>query len=133
LQSAGELAHFAASAYADGTLPLRQFAQGLAEYRQGQYADAIKSMGTVQMTSARQDLPGWSHERQRNLGASALLVKAMSCFQSGQPEAARAALSEGAALVQEQLPSAESGDVGRDWPNWMAAHIFLREASTLIR
>jgi tetratricopeptide (TPR) repeat protein len=132
LQTACELAQFAASAYSDGTLPWRQFAQGLAEYRQGQYADAIKSMGAVQMSSAQQNLPGWSHERQRNLGASALLVKAMASFQSGQADAARAALKEAAALVETQLPSFESGDVGRDWPNWLIAHIFLREARALI-
>jgi serine/threonine protein kinase len=132
LQTAGELAHFAASAYADGTLPWRQFAEGLAEYRQGRYADAIKSMATVQTTSAQQNLPGWSHERQRNLGASALLVKAMACYQSGQREAARAALEEGATLVAKQLPAADSRDVGRDWPNWLIAHIFLREATALI-
>jgi hypothetical protein len=89
-------------------------------------------MGTVQMTSAQQNLPSWSHERQRNLGASALLVKAMACFQSGQSEAARAALDEGAALVQSQLSALDSGDVGRDWPDWIIAHIFLREASALI-
>jgi serine/threonine protein kinase/tetratricopeptide (TPR) repeat protein len=133
LQTTGELAHFAASAYADGTLPWRQFAQGLAEYRQGQYADAIKSMVAVQLTGARQNLPSWSHERQRNLGASALLIKAMACFQSGQSEPARAALKEGAALVEAQLPALESGDVGRDWPNWLIAHIFLREAEALIQ
>jgi tetratricopeptide (TPR) repeat protein len=133
LQAAGELAHFAASAYADGTLPWRQFAQGLAEYRQRRYANAIKSMGAVQMTSAQQNLPSWSHERQRNLGASASLVKAMACYQSGQREAARAALDEGVALVEAQLPASDSGDIGRDWPNWLIAHIFLREAKALIQ
>jgi tetratricopeptide (TPR) repeat protein len=133
LQTAGELAQFAASAYSDGTLPWREFAQGLAEYRQGQFADAIKSMGAVQISSAQQNLPGWSFERQRDLGASALLVKAMASFQSGQSEAAHAALKEGSSLVETQLPALESGDVGRDWPNWLIAHIFLREARALIR
>jgi tetratricopeptide (TPR) repeat protein len=132
LPRAGELARLGASAYADGTLPWRQFAEGLAEYRQGQYAEAIKLMETVQGTGAQQNLPGWNHERQRNLGASALLVKAMACSQSRQPEAARAALDQGASLVQEHLPASDSGDVGRDWPNWLMAHIFLREAKALI-
>ena len=132
MQRAAELAHPAVSSYADGSLPLRQFAEGLADYRQGRCADAIKSMDLVQTTSAQQNLPGWSYERQRNLGASALLVKAMACSQSGQPEAARAALDEGAALVEEQLPPPESGDMGRDWPDWIIAHILLSEAKALI-
>jgi serine/threonine protein kinase/tetratricopeptide (TPR) repeat protein len=133
LQTAGNLAHLAASAYADETLPRRQFAEGLAEYRQGLYADAIKSMGKVQSSSAQQNLPGWSHERQRNLGASALLVKAMACYQSRLPDDAHAALAEGAALAEAQLPVLDSGDWGRDWPNWVIAHLFLREAKALIQ
>jgi hypothetical protein len=56
----------------------------------------------------------------------------MAFFQSGQLEAARTTLHEGAALVEEELPTADIGDVGRDWPNWLIAHIFLREASSLI-
>jgi predicted metal-dependent hydrolase len=48
------------------------------------------------------------------------------------PLAARAALHQAAEIIRKELPAADSVDVGRDWPGWLAAHILLREAQALI-
>jgi hypothetical protein len=84
-------------------------------------------------TAGRQSSPGWNHELQRNRQALAYLVKGMAHFQLRDPAAARAELNQGIEIVEKQSPSADSGDVGRDWPDWIIARLFLREAQALIR
>jgi hypothetical protein len=56
----------------------------------------------------------------------------MAHQQLNQPKAAGAALKEGTVLIQWQFPKPESGNLGREWPDWLIAHILLREATTLI-
>jgi len=130
-ESAMKLADFAASAeYADYWLAWRQLAKGLAEYRQGRFTSAIEWMDKAQTSVARQDRPGWTHERERNRIAAALLVEAMAHHRLNQPDAAREALAKATEIIQTQMPSAGSGDVGRDWPDWLVVQILQREATT---
>ncbi|HUK82304.1 MAG TPA: hypothetical protein VLZ12_06695, partial [Verrucomicrobiae bacterium] len=132
-ESATKLADFAGNAaYADYWLAWRQLAKGLAEYRQGRFASAVDWMEKVRATAARQDRPGWTHERERNRTAAALLVQAMAHHRLNQADEARTSLATATEIIQTQFPQLESGDVGRDWPDWLIAHILQREAMALI-
>ena len=122
----------AAPGNAKATLAWGQLAKALVEYRQGRFASAIEWAHTTQETGARRDLPAWTHERERNRAAAAYLVQAMAHQQLKQGTAARADLAMATDIVQTQLPQADSGDLGREWPDWLAAHILLREAKGLI-
>jgi serine/threonine protein kinase len=118
--------------YADAGLPARQFAKGLAEFRQGQFAQAAAWMSKVLDSSKRQAAPGWNHARERNRQAMALLVQAMSRQKSGQVEEARSLYQNAARIMQTQFPSADSGDIGVEWPEWLTAQILQREAAELL-
>src|SRR5258708_17060728 len=83
-------------------------------------------------TGARKDLPGWTHERQRNREVTARLVLAMAHHQLRHVPQAREAFGRATELVQTRLPSIECGDLGREWPEWLLAHILLREAQGLM-
>jgi len=122
----------AAPGNAKATLAWRELAKALVEYRRGMFASAIEWTQRTLDSGARQDLPGWSHERERNRAAAAYLVQAMAYQQSRQTGPAHAALAKAVEIVETQLPSLESGDLGREWPDWLIAHILLREASGLI-
>ena len=60
------------------------------------------------------------------------MLLAMSSYQSRQPDEARAALASGLELAATKLPKLESGDLGRYWPDWVFAHVLMREAKALI-
>jgi len=134
LSNAVKLANDAAAAeYADAYLGWRQLAKGLAEYRQGRFANSLVWMDKALATAGQKTLPGWNHERERNLKATAFLVESMARRQMSDTVAAQAALNQGIEIIETQFPPADSGDLGRDWPDWLSAHIFLREAKALIQ
>jgi tetratricopeptide (TPR) repeat protein len=134
LETAGKLADDAAAVEsADGGLPWRQLAEGLAAYRRGSFSNAVAWMRKARATAGRPNLPGWSHEMERNVAAAGFLVEAMASHQMHDGGAARGALDRGIAIVGTQLPPPDSGDLGRDWPNWLAADILLRETKALIQ
>jgi eukaryotic-like serine/threonine-protein kinase len=133
LETAVNLAEkIAAPGNSKATLASRQFAKGLVDYRRGNFASAIEWARMTLETGARQDLPAWSHERERNRAVAAYLVKAMAHQQLNQAAEARTALSRANDIVQTQLSQPDSGDIGREWPDWLVAQILLREANGLI-
>ena len=133
IEQAERLADMAAAAdYPDWNLAGRQFTKGLAEYRLGHFTGAIEWTGKALTTSGREDLPGWNHERERNREAAAYLVQAMAHQQLNQISEARAALTNGTAIINTQFPDATCGDLGREWQDWLLARILSREAQTLI-
>jgi eukaryotic-like serine/threonine-protein kinase len=113
-------------------LAMRQVTMGLAEYRRGRFESAIAWMDKAQVTAARKDLPLWTNERQRNIVAMANLVQAMAHHQLGQAEASLANMARATDLVQTQFPQANSGDIGRGWPEWLMVQILVREAGGLL-
>jgi tetratricopeptide (TPR) repeat protein len=134
LEQAGKLVDLAAAAdYMDWNLAGRQFTKGLAEYRLGYFSDATDWTSKALTTSARQDSPGWSHERQRNREAAAYLVQAMAYQQLNQTAEARSALIAGRNVIYTQLPNADEGDLGREWPDVLVARYLAREAEALIK
>jgi tetratricopeptide (TPR) repeat protein len=133
LETAAQLASAAAApGFANATLAKREWTEGLAEYRRGQYESAISWMDKAIATASREDLPAWSYERQRNRAAGASLVQAMACQQLQQDDEARLDLARALDIIRAQCPQADSGDVGREWPDWLTVQILEREASQLI-
>jgi hypothetical protein len=101
----------------------RQLALGLAEYRQGHFAEAADWSGKA--VSAGVENPA------RNLQACALLALAQQ--QTKQAEEARANLAQAAQTFETKLPKLESGDLGGQWRDWIIARILLQEATALIQ
>jgi hypothetical protein len=133
LTNALRLADDAAVAeYADAASGWRQVAQGMAEYRRGQFANSLVWMDKALATAGQQNLPGWNRERERNLKAMAYLVESMARRQMQDPVTAQAALSQGMAIIHTQFPPADSGDLGRDWADLLTVQILLREAGSPI-
>jgi tetratricopeptide (TPR) repeat protein len=119
-----------------------EFAKGLAEYRQGHFASAIswtrKALAIVadcikaQAAQARNERHSRPATGQDFLQAQAWLVQAMAQSQSMQANDSREALAKGAEIIQTQMPTLESGDIGEYWTDWIIAHELLNEAQALI-
>jgi hypothetical protein len=56
----------------------------------------------------------------------------MAQEQLKQPDDARKALARVSELSESKLPKLEGNDLGEDWPEWLVARIFLREAMELV-
>jgi WD40 repeat protein len=106
----------------NGYLPYFQLAKGLAEYRQGRFAEAADYMEQV--------LP-----KSKNiifLQAQASLVNAMALHRLGRAEPARLALAAGVELIESKLPKINSGDLGVSWTDWIICHQLTAEAKALV-
>jgi len=95
-------------------------AKALSDYRQGNFQQAVAR--TVEIL--KDPFPYTQAE------SSAVL--AMAQFRMGHSEEARDALWKLETVVQEQLPTPGSRDLGFDWKDWIIAHALLDEASSLI-
>jgi eukaryotic-like serine/threonine-protein kinase len=133
LQPALQLAEKAAgTGYANATLARRQWTEGLAAYRQGRYEDALEWMGKAQVTCTNADLPAWDHERERNLNTGAYLVEAMAYYELNQLDEAKAGFMKATDLLEKQFPQSDSGDFGREWPDYLVTQILAHEARGLL-
>jgi tetratricopeptide (TPR) repeat protein len=122
LEAAARLAETAVSlGRSDPNFPAFQFSKGLAEYRQGRFAGAVEWEQKALATEPN-DLRD----------AEAWMVLAMAQCQLKRTEEAHAALAKGGEIIDTKLPKLESGDIGRDWRNWIIAHTLLKEAKELI-
>jgi serine/threonine protein kinase len=99
-----------------------QLTLGLAEYRQGHYAEAADWLGKA--------LAGSGQNQGEEAQACAAL--AMAQQQLKQTNMARATLARGAQIAATKLPKLESGDIGPEWKQWIMAHALLREAGAVI-
>ncbi|MGA2175719.1 MAG: redoxin family protein [Verrucomicrobiota bacterium] len=102
-------------------LPYFQLNDGLAEYRQGRFANATELL----KAPASQQNP--------YIRSSANLVLAMAQFQLKQPDEARASLDKAVAVMDSQMPKIDQGEVDNgDWHDWIISRALLREARALI-
>src|ERR1044071_7447906 len=132
-ESIMKLADFAATAtYGDKGLVLRQLAKGLADFRLGRFANAPDWLARAEASAKHPELIGWNHERQRNRSAAACLLQAMAQHRSFHSQEAQKLLARGKQIVQTELPENNCGDIGREWPDWIIAQIFLHQAEDLI-
>jgi serine/threonine protein kinase/tetratricopeptide (TPR) repeat protein len=133
LDSAEKLAEDAAGpGYAYQTLARRQWAAGLADYRVGRYESALNWMDKSIATGANQDMPAWTHERERNRAAGARVVQAMAYQQLHRPDEAKGSLAKADEIIRTRCPQEDAGDVGREWQDWLVVQILRREAVQLM-
>jgi serine/threonine protein kinase len=92
-------------------------AKGLAEYRQGNYDGAIRSLQRV--------LPEDIGSRRRT---EAYFILAMAQFRLNQSDASRESFAK-AIKVLKELP--KIGDLSEDWNDWIIIHVLLRETEAL--
>jgi tetratricopeptide (TPR) repeat protein len=108
--------------------PWCQFTKGLAEYRRGRYGSTVDWM---QMAQAQKIVTGQG--RRRHLSAQSYIVLAMAKHQLNQTDEAKTALATAAAIIQNEMPQVEGGDLTDGWRDWLVAHALMREAKALIQ
>jgi len=97
------------------------FVKGLAEYRAGRPAEAVKWLERLG--------PGADGAQ---IDASVFAVLAMAQHRLGQEEKARTALHSGLAIVAEKMPDPAAGRPFEGmWQDWLHCQILLREAEAL--
>ena len=108
-----------------------EITKGLAEYRQGHFANAIERCQKL--------LNNPVHFR-NEIEAGAIL--SMASFQLNKTNDARAALSKARETIKTKMSDGENGifraawskgEVTYNWADWLVAHILLREAQALIQ
>jgi hypothetical protein len=112
-------------AYPPVDVPWFQLAKGLAEYRCGQYTNAVAWLTKSLAGSA--DLatdPGRIYVQVQGRA-----VLAMAQSRLGQATEARAALSEGQLLARQRLPQLDINGLTDYWPDSIYAEVLLREAA----
>jgi hypothetical protein len=98
------------------------FSKGLAEYRAGRHAEAVKWLERF-----------GPHADGAHVEASAFAVLAMAQHRLGQKEQARAALHSGQVIFAEKMPDPAAGrPFDGMWPDWLQCQILLREAEALL-
>ena len=122
LVAASTLANWAADAGQDHAwLAYFQFGKGLAQYRQGRFAEAA----------------AWTKKALTNPGvydrdAQAYAVLAMAHDHLGQTNEAKAALAKASEITETKLPKLNGASPGANFNDWLIAHILTREAKGLI-
>ncbi len=104
------------------TMTWFSFVKGLAEYRQDHYERAVEWMEKV-LSAAGTEL---------SRDASAWIVMAMAQHQLKQAGKARDSLAKGREIAATKVLKRGDDDLGDNWVDWIAAHVLLEEASTLI-
>ncbi len=105
--------------------PEFQFCKGLAEYRQGH-------LGRVEDWMRKSLAGAGTNSWDYGVEVEAYMVLAMAQCRLQRVNDARASLVKGVEIEQTRLPKLESGDIGENWPDWIFAHLLMREAKALI-
>ena len=100
--------------------PYFQACKAMSKYRLGHFSDAVAWGEKAAQSSAE------------FAQAKAYAVLAMSHWQLGHRDDARAALAQGDALAPRISPEAGVVDLGESWVAWLMARISLDEATRLI-
>jgi serine/threonine protein kinase len=102
-----------------------QCTRGLAEYRQGNFTNAVEWVQkSITRALARRDDVQWHF-------MEAYAVLAMAQHQLGQNAEAKDSMKNSAG-VEANMSKLDGGDIGHDWIDWIIAHKLLEEAKTLI-
>jgi len=121
----------AISDYANG-LPSRQLVKALTGMRTGDFVSASEWAERSIATSRIKTFPGWSHERERNRVAAALLIKAFSLASLQRTDEAQAALKQGNEISDREF-AGDTSDFGREWQEALFARILRKECEELLR
>lgn len=121
LAKVGRLATLAATGGANHpAAPFFQVCRAMAEYRQGNFADAVTWATKAKATPFPY------------AAAEAWAVLAMAQARLGNSAEARGALEKGMTLVATSLPKAGSKDLGDDWVDWIIVHTWIAEAASVV-
>ena len=103
-----------------------QIAKGLADYRQGRFASAAKSM----QKSIADPFYGQGHSRY----LQSYMVLAMSHYRMNEYDEAREAFAKGIEIGETKLPKLDSDYLGPDWywRDLVIAHALKNEARALL-
>lgn len=112
--------------FAVAYISYKQFAKGLADYRQGRYQAAADSM----RESIGDPFYGQGHSRY----VQAYMVQAMALFHLEQYVEAREAFAKGLEIEDARLPKLDATYLGPDWywRDLVIAHVLQDEAQTLL-
>jgi serine/threonine-protein kinase len=122
------LAERAVKASDHGYYPFFLLAAALAEYRAGEFAQAVEKLELL--VSKRQE-PGYS---QTNLQAPANLVLAMAQHQLDHDDDAGEAIRRARGIMdQRDFQRVRNGDLGGFWHDWLICQILRREAEALLK
>lgn len=123
LSKEAQLAELCVTTGKDSTnLASFQLVKALAEYRQGNFGQAIESAHKVLKQS------GSDYNRDTQAHA----IAAMAGQRLGQTNEARAALDRATEMAETNLAKRGSADLGADWSDWIMSHTLLNEAQALI-
>jgi serine/threonine protein kinase/Flp pilus assembly protein TadD len=104
-----------------GNYPGFMFGKGLAEYRAGRHAEAVKWLERLTVKASSEPFE-----------ARVLAVMAMSQHRRGRGDQAEAALARAKAILAKMPDPAGGRWVGEDWLDWLHAQILYRAAEDLI-
>jgi tetratricopeptide (TPR) repeat protein len=128
-EALSQLADLALAAGPDDIdLPWFQLAKGLAEYRRGRFQSAIDWLQASLAGAA-----GLSADPGRvYVQAQGRALLALAHHRLGAADQARADLLESRQLIRDRLPPLSIHGLTDYWPDWLYAHILLREAGEFI-
>jgi tetratricopeptide (TPR) repeat protein len=121
LKSVAALADFAVTQGKElPAFPFFQICKALAAYRERNFPDAAEWASKAGMSSFPYS------------AAESFAILAMAKNYLNEPEAARQCLAKANAIIQNDFPKVDSGDLGSDWRDWIIARSLLNEARSLI-
>ncbi len=104
-------------------MPWRLMTQGLAEYRQGHFARALKMLELAQTQTTQTQDPTRDMCR-----TETYFIAAMAHYKLKQPDEARTAWKHGHVFVQAKLPSLDGSNLGPGWVDVLMTYILMAEA-----
>jgi hypothetical protein len=114
--------------YPDAGLPARQLTKALRDYRCDRFPEALAACEKAEGSAALKALPGWNHDRERNISVAAMAIKTMAYAALGQKDRADETFRLAEKSMNEEFPSFALGSAGSDWRGTLAAMALVREA-----
>ncbi len=123
---AQQLIEWAEARFTEEPTPWNQHLVGLARYRAGHFDQAIEHLETSNAS-------GWAEIAHPAADAQNWLVLAMCHHQLGRADQAAGCLATAKDLILAAIPPKPKRRVRVPVPDWMEAHVLLREAEALLR
>ena len=108
-------------------IPWRRMTLALAEYRQGKFARALRTIEIAQKEVSKTRYFG--HDA---CHADTWFISAMAHQQLKEPDQARTDFAHGRIIVQTRLPALSSKDLSFGWVDVLMTYILMHEAKTMI-
>jgi tetratricopeptide (TPR) repeat protein len=112
--------------------PWRRMTKGLAEYRQGQFAQASETIDVVEKEMRDAENAGRGAASIDTCKADSYLISAMAHYQLKESAQAQAALDQARAIVRSKLPDLNGRDLGPSWWDVLMTYILMSEASKTV-